>query len=219
MMRTETETAVLLQKSFLFRHLTVEETVELLDTLDPPQTVRKGETVYEPAVFCHALVVVLQGKLQVLSGSGGGKRTILNLLSAGDICGATAVFGEQESFVTEITAVQDSILLYVRQQHLSDWFARYPIVAENYIRFLTDRICFLNKKIATYTGGQADDRLWRYFCDHCDETGRVTLAGSISDLARTLDIGRSSIYRSLEGLEADGKICRNGKTIQLLSIY
>lgn len=75
----------------------------------------------------------------------------------------TAVFGEGETFVTEVYATQDAAVAFIGQQQLSAWFSAYPRLAENYICFLTDRIRFLNRRITTYTGGQVEERLWRFF--------------------------------------------------------
>lgn len=47
-------------------------------------------------------------------------------------------------------------LLFISQARMSDYIARYPVVAENYIRFLSDRIRFLNRKIANFTNGRTE---------------------------------------------------------------
>ncbi len=204
-----------LSKNFLFHGLKEETLSSLFAALAAPQIFHKGETVYEPASFHHALALVLEGELRVVSDADGRRRAILNTLAAGDICGVTAVFGEGETFVTEVYATQDAAVLFIGQEQLSAWFSCYPQLAENYIRFLTDRIRFLNRCITTYTGGQADDRLWRFLCDHADADGTVRFSGSLCDLARALDVGRSSLYRSLDRLEAAGRLSRKGKRMQI----
>lgn len=205
-----------LSASFLFRGLTAEALEKVLDTAEEPQCFEKGNAVYRPNLFRRALTVVLEGELQVTCSAGGRKRAILNTLHPGDVCGATALYSEGDNFVTDVTALKDVTLLFIQQAQLSAWFAAYPQLAENYIRFLTDRIRFLNQKITTYTGGQSDDRLLRYLQDHCDADGRLLLDGSLSDLARTLNVGRSSLYRSLDALEAVGKLRRQGKELWVL---
>lgn len=201
---------------FLFRGLDVTALEKLFETVEMPQNFQKGNAVYRPHLFRRALTVVLEGELQVTCSTGERKHAILNTLYPGDVCGATALYSEQENFVTDVTALKDVTLLFVQQTQLSAWFAAYPQLAENYIRFLTDRIRFLNQKITTYTGGQADDRLLQYLRDHSDADGCVLLDGSLSDLARTLDVGRSSLYRSLDALVETGKLQRQGKKLWLL---
>lgn len=214
-MQPTKEQLQVLSKNFLFHGLKEETLSSLFSALAAPQIFHKGETVYEPASFHHALALVLEGELRVVSDADGRRRAILNTLAAGDICGVTAVFGEGETFVTEVYATQDAAVLFIGQEQLSAWFSCYPQLAENYIRFLTDRIRFLNRCITTYTGGQADDRLWRFLCDHADADGTVRFSGSLCDLARALDVGRSSLYRSLDRLEAAGRLSREGKRMQI----
>ena len=86
-------------------------------------------------------------------------------------------------------------------------------VAENYIRFLTDRIRFLNRKITALTDGQSDDRLRRYLLEHGSETGEVELPGSMKELAQMLHMGRSSLYRSLDVLLAEKTVRREGRKL------
>ena len=214
-MQPSKEQLRVLSACFLFRGISEKALFSLIAQLEAPQTFRKGETVYEPASFCHALALVLEGELRVVSDADGRKHAILNTLSAGDICGVTAVFGEGETFVTEVYATQDAAVVFITQAQLSAWFSCYPQLAENYICFLTDRIRFLNRRITTYTGGQADERLWHFLCERADAEGIVRFSGSLCDLARALDVGRSSLYRSLDRLEEAGRLSRNGKHIQL----
>ena len=53
----------------------------------------------------------------------------------------------------------------------------------------------------------------RYFLDHRSGDGRVILPGSLTELAQTLNIGRSSLYRSLDALTASGAVRREGRRI------
>lgn len=204
------------RRCFLFDGLRNEEIAELLSNIKTIQLFQKGEAVYRADSFEKALSLILDGELQVTGCSGNPKGTILNRLMPGDVCGVMAVYGDMDTFATEVTALKDSTVLLVSQEQLSRWFQAQPKIAENYIRFLTDRIRFLNQKIATYTDGQADNRVFRFLSEHCTEDGRVLWSGSFSDLARNLNIGRSSLYRSLDQLEAAKSIRREGKEIYLL---
>lgn len=206
-----------LKECFLFQNFTEKEIKKFLEQAGQPHCLKKGEAVYASTDFQKALALVLQGELRVTCQAGNQKHAILNLLQKGDVCGATALYGGGETFVTDVTVTKDAIVLFISQEYLSRCFQETPKMAENYIRFLTDRIRFLNGKISTYTGGQSEDRLYRFLSEHCGENGLVSFEGSASDLARILDIGRSSLYRSLELLETTGKIRREGRKIYLLS--
>lgn len=180
-----------------------------------PRPVRfeKGEAIYSCHAFRRALGLLLQGEVQVYRPGEDGRRVVMNRLPAGSVFGAAALFGECEAYVTEISALRRCAVLFVSQQQASDWMRGHYAIAENYIRFLSGRIRFLNQKIAEFTDGQTEDRLVRYFLDHRSGDGRVILPGSLTELAQTLNIGRSSLYRSLDALTASGAVRREGRRI------
>ncbi len=171
----------------------------------------KGDVIYDSDNAKRALALVLEGSVRVLHG-----RVVMNELVAGDVFGAAALFGDEAPFPTTVKAHTRCRILFIPQATVSAWMAAVPRVGENYIRFLSDRIRFLNRRLATLTAGQTDGKLWRYLLAHRDEDGIVHLGGGISELAKALNMGRSSLYRGLDALTADGKIARRGKEIQII---
>lgn len=53
----------------------------------------------------------------------------------------------------------------------------------------------------------------RFLLDRADETGAATV--SATALAQALGLGRASVYRAFDTLEAHGDITREGKTIRI----
>lgn len=198
---------------FLLQGLSEEERRTLWAGAPLPVRFEKGESIYSCHAFRRALGVMLQGEAQVWRAGEDGRRVVMNRLPAGSVFGAAALFGECEAYVTEISALRRCAVLFVSQQQASDWMRGHYAIAENYIRFLSGRIRFLNQKIAEFTDGQTEDRLVRYFLDHRSGDGRVILPGSLTELAQTLNIGRSSLYRSLDALTASGAVRREGRRI------
>jgi CRP-like cAMP-binding protein len=95
-------------------------------------------------------------------------------------------------------------------EELIVWFMRRdPIITENYITYLSDRIWFLNTKISALTAGSAEQRLAVFLL----EQGSVS--SSMTDLSHQLNVGRASLYRALDVLEADGYIRKGSKSIEV----
>lgn len=151
---------------FLLQGLSEEERRTLWAGAPLPVRFEKGESIYSCHAFRRALGVMLQGEAQVWRAGEDGRRVVMNRLPAGSVFGAAALFGECEAYVTEISALRRCAVLFVSQQQASDWMRGHYAIAENYIRFLSGRIRFLNQKIAEFTDGQTEDRLVRYFLDH-----------------------------------------------------
>ncbi len=197
---------------FLFEGLTLTEK-ERCWAIDSGEEAAfaKGDIIYDDNCAKRALALVLDGRVQVQQG-----HVVMNELVAGDVFGVAALFGDEDPYPTTVTAHTDCRVLFLPQTTVSVWMAATPRVGENYIRFLSDRIRFLNRRLATLTAGHTDGKLWRYLLAHRGEDGIVHLSGGLSELAHTLDMGRSSLYRGLDALTADGRIIRRGKHIQVI---
>jgi len=176
------------------------------------QTFGKGDTVYDAKNVHRALAFVLEGHLRVFHG-----RVVMNDLHPGDVFGAAALYGSTEPYRSTVTAVTPCRILLIPQETVSLWMAAVPRVGENYVRFLSDRIRFLNRRLSTLTAGPADDKLWRYLLAHRDAQGVVSLPG-MTELAERLDMGRSSLYRSLDALTDAGHIRRRDKHTIILTM-
>ena len=171
----------------------------------------KGETVYDESLVRRALALVLEGTLRVYHG-----RVMMKELLTGDVFGAAALFGSGEPYPSSVVAHTACRVVFIPQETVSAWMSAVPRVGENYVRFLSDRIRFLNRRLSTLTAGQTDGKLWRYLLAYRDREGVVSLPDGMTGLAERLNMGRSSLYRSLDSLVDAGYVRRCGKQIIVL---
>ena len=197
---------------FLLEGLTDEEMIRCRELAETEElTFAKGEIIYDPKSAQRALAYVVEGQVRVCHG-----RVVMNDLVSGDVFGAAALFGSSEPYPSTVMALTPCRILLIPQETVSRWMAAVPQVGENYVRFLSDRIRFLNRRLSTLTAGQSDGKLWRYLLAHRDADGVVLLPGGMTELAERLDMGRSSLYRSMDALTEAGRIRREGKRIYVL---
>lgn len=201
----------LLSRCFLFEGLPPEGFGEVTGGLSA-EVYPAGEVIYSPRRFRRAMGVVLEGRLAVLKG----KELLLKTLGPGQCFGAAAIFCPAEDYVTTVMAKTPSALVFLSGQWLTGLFAQHPASAVAYIAFLSQRIRFLNRKIDSFTAPNAQETLYRHLLA-AQQGDAVEVAGGYSQLARALNLGRASLYRALETLEAEGRIRREGKRILLLS--
>lgn len=201
---------------FLLAGLTPGEREPYLRQVAPGRSFEKGAVIYATDRFQRALGILAQGEAQVVRFDAEGHRIIMNTLHEGDSFGAAALFDAPESYVSTVVAVQPCQVWFLPEETLEEWMRRDWRIARNYIAFLSGRIRFLNRRIAGFTGGSSQDRVLLYLQQHRGADGRVELPFSRSDLAKVLDVGRSSLYRSLDALEETGVIRREGKQIWVL---
>ena len=138
---------------------------------------------------------------------------VMSRLLQGDVFGAVSLYASSERYVTAIRAVTPVTALIIPKRIMDKLIRTYPEIAVNYLTYLSERIYFLNRRIDSFTGGSAVQRLAGYFLMSEADTSGVPAA----HLASALDIGRASLYRAFEELEQAGAIRRDGKLITVLS--
>ena len=75
---------------------------------------------------------------------------------------------------------------------------------------------FLNKKLSVISCSNAEDTVLKYLLSVCDSDNNAKIPKSMTLLAKTLGLGRATLYRSLESLEKDGLILRENNNIKVI---
>lgn len=202
--------AGVLRKHFLFHGAAalVEEAAAL-----ETETFARGALICDGATPRRALGIVLSGRAEAVSADR--QQAVLTVFQPGGTFGAAALFGGA-GYVSCIRSVTGCTVLFLPEALLEQWFARCPQMAVNYITFLSGRVRFLNGKIAILTQDSARHRLYRWLQANCDQRGRLPEGISMTKLAATLSMGRTSLYRAMEELEEAGLIVRDEKRIEVL---
>ena len=176
------------------------------------ETTEKGKRINKENE--RALGILLSGKATI-SSADDGTHVILRTLREGEIFGAAALFLDGEAPLSHIIAEEACMTLLLPTTLVSELMTRSPDFLSAYLAFLAGRVEFLNKKIRCFTAGNAERRVALFLADATDGDGAVTV--SMTALANTLAIGRASLYRALDKLEADGLIRHDGRCITVPS--
>ena len=200
----------ILSRSFLFQSLP-REAVAAFCADCRVEDFAPGQVIYDPARFYPAIAILLAGRAQVTNSHG----LPMQRLATGDCFGVAAVFSGAAAYVTTVTACAQTRVVFITDRQLRGLFAQHPQAAVDYIAFLSGRIQFLNHKLDSLTADTARDSLLLWLRQHC-RAGRVEVTDGYTALARELNLGRASLYRALDSLEAGGVIARQGKTIRMI---
>ena len=201
---------------FLFRELSECDLRTVAAQLEKPVTYRRGDCVYTTHTFRRAVGLILSGSVIVRSCGEAAPGVVINHLHAGDLFGVAVLFDTQsDAYVTEITADHDTTVWFIPQETMSQLLQTFPSVAEQYIRFLSGRIRFLNRKVSALTVGNTENRLYHHLLSLQDERGVIRVNGTMTELANTLNMGRSSLYRSLDTLLREGILIKEGNTYRI----
>lgn len=176
----------------------------------------KGEIIYNETQFQRCLGIILAGRVRVEKRIQGEKHMKMSILRPGECFGAAAMFQERGRYATVLTAECTVEVLFLPEEVIRWAMRRNFTVTENYIRYLSNRIWFLNEKITELTAGTANQRLAGFLAEHCDADG--CFRSSMTELSRQLNMGRATLYRALDMLEERGLINRGSKVLHILDM-
>ena len=203
--------AELLRNHPLFRCLNDEERERIVtDPRCSIATYKGGEAVYTESSFSKALGVVLSGRLLVHR-VGNGTAVLLNSIEEGQLFGVASLFTDEQHYVSEITAKTSSEVFFIPSEVIRELLTVNSAFSISYIRFLSDRIRFLNQRLTSLSYGCVEQKLAKYLCD---SDGNV--ATNRKQLASALGIGRASLYRVLDEFVERGYIEHDGKAYRVI---
>ena len=194
---------------FLFQNLT---RLPDLTQLPAPVTFAGGESIYAPDDYPRALGVVLQGRAEAVAARR--DSAVLNAFGPGAVFGAASLFGGK-AYVARVRAAADCRVQFLPEDTLRAWFAAEPQMALNYMAFLTDRVRFLNSRIAVYTSQGASGKLYSWLCANGDGDGALPKL-SMTKLAAALNMGRTSLYRAFDELEKQNLLVRKDGKVRVI---
>ena len=171
----------------------------------------KNDIVLSQGNYSPVICIIIKGEARVSKGD-----TVISHLKSGEIFGAAFLYNQNYNFENTVTALSSLKVVIIEKSGIDYLIENDKSVSFNYISYLSERIGFLNGKIEGYTQSSAEEKLLLYLQKNCDNTnGKCEISVSMTELSRVLHISRASLYRVIEALENQEKICRDGKKIYL----
>lgn len=198
-----------LQATNLFSAVSDAELEQLLADGAQVRKFAKDTVLYSPDSTEKCIGVLLQGEARVFK-----DYVTVSVLKPGMHFGAVVLYNDAEHFVNTIVAKTVCKVLFLSKAGVDSLLRSSPQFALAYVRYLSNRIYFLNAKIEAYTAPSGAEKLLQYLLSVCDENGSVS-GVSATELSRQINVSRAGIYRALDSLSADGKLQHSGKNIKL----
>lgn len=164
------------------------------------------------------MLILISGRILIEKPTSDGRSILMREALPPEAVNAASALSHCES-MSRLTAPDGCKALHISGDALYDAISKGGAFAVNMTRFLVGRVIFLNKKITSLSGYTASSRLSLYLEENAKtENGVciVTLPCSLTEFAEYLGVGRASLYRTLDAMEADGFISRKGRTIHIL---
>lgn len=175
---------------------------------------KKGEFIFDDDCL-YSFGIILSGKATAVCSQG--DKSALKVFSKGDVFGAAGVFcKDAKAIMSRVKATTTCRIIFLNRSSIEKLLKSNPNRAIKYIEFLSNRVEFLNKRIATFTSNQAVSRLAKYILENADSLENQDIG--FASLARSLDISRASFYRAKNELEQSGAALLDSKKITILNI-
>ena len=202
----------LISKNPIFRSVSLPRLEELLQSKIQLTSFQKDEIIYSPKHFKERIGFLLKGSALAEKNKGS---VILNTFEAGSCFGVATLFSPSERYVTTVRAKSDCLVAFLSGEAMTRLFREESQISLNYISFLSSRIHFLNRKIDQFTAVSAEEKLIFWLLEQAERSNPFYIPHSYANLADMLDLGRSSLYRALDALEAEGLLKKDGKLLEI----
>ena len=177
---------------------------------------------YEQKVTIHSdenedtrVGIVLSGIIEI-SSLNSAHKVLIKTAGRGSIFGIANLYTDSSALPSAISAKTNAQVIMISREAFKSMLESDITLMRNFLAFLGHKIVYLNKKIASYTAGNTEQKV-AYFLSENAVDCLVTTDMSYSDIAVMLDIGRASLYRAFDSLEAEKIIERDGKTIKIIN--
>ncbi len=196
----------------MFNRLSEDEVQSVLSQLENPIILSKGDELYRNGM----LAIITNGSATVKRQNDIGDSITIRTISSGELFGAASVFGSWKDGMSSVIANAVCEVFYISEDKFCEIIKQYPQISINYIEYLSGRIRFLNRKLDAFTAKSTEERLYEYLLSQSDGDGNINLNFGMAELARRLQVGRTSIYRDLDTLQSKGLVNRNGHNFKIL---
>ena len=198
-----------LKKTRIFKDADEKILTSVLNTYGKSVSYAKNDIVFSRETYSPVLCLIIKGEARVSKGE-----TVISHLKDGEIFGAAFLYNQSYEFENTVTALTPLKVVIIEKDGVNELIKCDSSISFNYISYLSERIGFLNSKIEGYTKPSAEEKLMLYLKKNADiNNGKCEISVSMTELSHVLQISRASLYRVIETLENQGKICRDGKKI------
>lgn len=210
----------LLLENQLFKHVAPES---LRAVLKPEHchsaSYKKGETLICEGAPCHAIGIVLSGRLAATQFTPSGEALVVQLFEAHDVFALALMNEEKAVFPFSVVADRRSEVLFIHFSCIEDLLATNIQFNHNVISYLSVRMQSLKSKLQTLQHKDVRSRLITYLSDCMYQAGEpyFELPHSKTLIAEILGVARPSISREFHHMVSDGLVqMRNNNYIEIL---
>ena len=171
---------------------------------------KRGDPVSEVQNGVECVGVIISGGIAVESGEG----SSVSVMKRGGEFGICNIF-VRENMPTKLKARVGSRVLFIPKEEFARLLGVDSGLMYRYVRLCNEKMLYLAERLRLISIPDCTERLLYYLSAKAVD-GRLKLNVPKDELARQLGISRSSLFRAMNRLEAEGKISVNQSVIAIL---
>ena len=207
----------------LFSALDEEAAIALRQSM-VPQTVNKGQTLFQEGEPGDRLYVVTEGTIKLSHASGDGRESLLMVLGPGDMFGELSLFDPGPRTATA-SAVTDSKVLGLGNTDLNPWLAGRPEVAKALLKALAHRLRRTNETMSDLVFADVPGRVAKALLELGEKFGTKTNDGlyvhhdlTQEELAQLVGASRETVNKALADFVGRNWLRLDGRAVVILDL-
>ncbi len=197
----------ILEKSKLFDGIDSPEKLFASSDLELRRYV-SGETIASTFDDCINLAIIVSGSAEIQNIYPSGKVSSLKKLAASDLFGESIIPGKVHSYPSDIVAIKNTEILFIRKSALIQAVKTNKNLLENYIALLSKKLLMMNEKVKMLSLETLKKKLCWFIIDLYEKQNSLTLKNPYNqeEIANMLGSQRPSVSREINHMQKDGLI-------------
>ena len=203
----------ILKKTLLFSGVSDEEIKAMLNCLQARIcTYKKGEYVLRQGEHLDKILVLVGGKLHIQRDDYWGNRSIINMVSVGEMFGEAYVAPESGTLMNDVLAVEDSVVVFFDVKRIitvcSSACRFHSIVVQNLFFAISEKNRKLVQKLTFMTKRTTREKLIAYLSEEAkrQNSSSFFIPFNRQQLADFLSVDRSAMSNELCKMRDEGLI-------------
>lgn len=213
----------ILKRTQLFAGVGDEEITSMLSCLGARLgNYKKGEYVLRQGEHLNDIVVLVEGKLHIQKDDYWGNRSILGLISVGEMFGEAYVAPESGSILNDVVAVEDSTVIFFNVNRIittcSSACRFHAMVVQNMFFAISEKNRKLVQKLGHMSKRSTREKLISYLSEEAgrQNSSSFTIPFNRQQLADFLSVDRSAMSNELCKMRDEGLLKFEKNQFELL---
>lgn len=205
----------------LFKNKNIDDIEFLLSKIDfRVDCLTENEIIFSPIQNADKIGIVLSGAVDVQKIFPTGKVVIIERKKSADMIAESSVFSMLGYYADTFVACKPCEILLITKKELLKLFNLDNIILLNYLEHVSNSTLILKNKIGILSLDSIREKISGYLIHEYKFNGSyvITLPFSKKEWAEYIDVSRTSLSRELRGMEEDGILTFNKRTIKILDM-